>query len=88
MKKTIYQEASDIHELQVSLENISTDDKKAITDYTQTEMVNEAKWVLNNFLSYGCSLHEMLDGTEGKETQRDAKKQVKQLQKFIKKWSV
>lgn len=83
----IHDEALRLYELKVSLENISTDDKKAITEYTQTEIVEEAKWVLNNFLSYGCSLNEKFSGLEGVEAQKEAKREVAALKRFIKKYS-
>lgn len=82
-----HDEALKIYELRTSLENISTDDKKPISEYTQTQVVDEAKWVLNNFLSYGCSLNEKYSGDEGPEAQREAKQEVAALKRFIKKYS-
>jgi hypothetical protein len=80
-------EALDIYELHFSLRNISEDDKKEISDYSQKEIVNEAIWVLSVFNEGGTCCNESLIGDNGKEEQLDARKQVRQLKAFIKKYS-
>ena len=86
---TIISDAFKSNELFESLSNIASDDKKQIEDYTQIELVNEAKYVLSTFHEGGHSNNDWLtgeydiDGT-GK---KGAKKEVKALNNFIKKYS-
>jgi hypothetical protein len=77
-----------IDELAYTLNNISTDDKKAIADYTKVELIEEAKYVLNLFINsaYGHINHEALMGDEGADQQKWANRQVRQLRSFIKKY--
>jgi hypothetical protein len=76
-----------IPELTFDLENISMDDKKSISDYTQKEIVHEAEWVLSNFYESGHSLNESLRGDHGPSAKAIAKTQVSQLKAYIKKYS-
>ena len=48
--RAIIKAAMSIDELAYDLENISTDDKKKIEDYTDSEIINEAKHVLGLFV--------------------------------------
>ncbi len=86
---TIHTDAIKIDELAYTLNNISTDDKKAIADYTKVELIEEAKYVLNLFINsaYGHINHEALMGYEGADQQKWANRQVRQLRSFIKKYS-
>ncbi len=86
---TIHTDAMKIDELAYTLNNISTDDKKAIADYTKVEVIEEAKYVLNLFINsaYGHINYEALIGDEGADQQKWAKRQVRQLRTFIKKYS-
>lgn len=84
--KKFHKEAKGIHELGISLDNISHDDKKDIADYTQQEVVAEAKYVLSTFYEGGhCNNDEL--GDEDQEVRRFARKQVGQLKRFIKRYS-
>ncbi|HEY5587721.1 MAG TPA: hypothetical protein VIK86_02060 [Candidatus Paceibacterota bacterium] len=76
-----------ITELVLDLERISESDDKQITDYTQTEILKEAKWVLSNFNDGGNILSDNLYD-DNKEIREDAENQVKQLEKYIKKYSI
>ena len=79
-------DAIKIGELQYTLDNISADDCKALTEYTQAEIVNEAKYVLSCFFENGHMNNAWLNGEDGDSA--EAIQQVKQLEKFIKKWTI
>ena len=77
----------DIDELNVSLENISTDDKREIKSYSVAEVVKEAEYVLELFLD-GTAPHwnnQDLTGENGMEQQKWARSEVKKLKALIKK---
>jgi hypothetical protein len=82
---TYIKDALKINELAIDLENISTDDKKKITDYSIKEIVNEAKYVLSCYNEGGHSLNEDLE-SEDVELRKRARKEVKQLEKYIQKY--
>jgi hypothetical protein len=87
--RAIIKSALAIDELKNSLENISSDDNKAIDQYTDKEIVNEAKYVLEMFLD-GTNPHwnyEDLQGENGPEQQKWAQGEVRKLNAFIKKYS-
>jgi hypothetical protein len=78
----------DIDELNVSLENISTDDKREIKSYSVAEVVKEAEWVLWSFQD-ATGKHwnyEDLQGENGIEQQKWAKGEVKKLKALITKY--
>jgi len=80
--KRILKAAEKIHELQNSLENISTDDGKEISDYTDEEIVKEAVYVLSCFEESGHSFCESLY-SDDKTVRDDAMRQYKALQAFV-----
>ena len=87
--RTILKSALAIDELRHDLENIAQDDKKQITDYTDSEILHEAKHVLGLFLD-GTNPHwnhEDLQGENGKEQQTWAKGEVRKLKALIKKFN-
>ena len=84
MKQTILQKALKIPELAVSLENISQDDKRPIEDYTDNEILDEARYVLSTFNEGGHQNNDELICEYGdKEAQREAKKQVNALIRLL-----
>lgn len=84
--KAFHKQAIAIHELGVSLENISNDDRKEISDYTQSEIVAEAEYVLSTFKEGGHINNDELNDPDP-EISKPMKKQLAQLQRFIKEWS-
>ena len=87
--RAIIKSALAIDELKNDLENISTDDKKKIEDYTDSEIVHEAKYVLSLFLDPN-ETHwnaEDLRGENGSVQQKWAQGEVRKLKAFIKKYS-
>lgn len=72
-------------ELNHFLEIISTDDNKKIDDYTDAEIVAEAEHVIGLYAEGGTAQSECLSGDLGKEDQRDARRELKELQLFLKK---
>ena len=83
---TLLRDAEKSHELKVSLENIAQDDGVRVEDYTAEEVVAEAEYVLSLFYEGGTVSSEMLSGEHGQDEQRQAKKEVSALKRFIKKY--
>jgi len=86
--RPIIKSALSIGELAFTLENISQDDRKEISDYTDEEILHEAAYVLSLFVD-PCETHwnaEDYRGENGKEQQKAARDQVRQLKAFIKKY--
>lgn len=87
--RAIIKAALKIDELAYDLECISGDDKKEINDYTDSEILHEAKHVLGLFLD-GTNPHwnyEDLHGENGPEQQAWARGEVRKLKAFIKKYT-
>jgi hypothetical protein len=82
MKKTILQKAMTIRELEVTLENISVDDKRSIESYTDAEILHEAKYVLSCFYEGGHCNNDDLH-SDDPEVRRDARKQVAALKRLL-----
>jgi hypothetical protein len=89
MTRAIIKSAMAISELAYTLGNISTDDNKEIKDYTDAEILHEAKYVLGLFTDPTESHWnaEDLRGENGPAQQKWAKAEVRKLQAFIKKYS-
>ena len=86
--RAIIKSALAIDELHNDLGNIAADDKKKIEDYTDSEILHEAKHVLGLFLD-GTNPHwnyEDLQGENGPEQQKWAQGEVRKLKAFIKKY--
>ena len=89
MTRAIIKSAMAISELEYVLDNIATDDKKKIEDYTDAEILHEAKYVLGLFTDPNESHWnaEDLRGENGASQQKWAKAEVRKLNAFIKKYS-
>jgi hypothetical protein len=79
-------DALNIDELRVTMENISSDDKRAIESYTQKEVVSEAKYVLSTFFESGHLNNDSYTGELGEDEYRWAMSEVKKLKQFIKRF--
>jgi hypothetical protein len=89
MTRAIIKSAMSISELANSLENISSSDKNVLENYTDAEILHEAKYVLGLFTDPN-ETHwnaEDLRGENGPEQQKWAKAEVRKLKAFIKKYS-
>jgi hypothetical protein len=86
--RAVVKAAMSIDELAYTLENISTDQRISVELLSDSEIVSEAKYVLDLFVnpSQAHINHEALLGDEGPEQRIWARKQVKQLKAFIKKY--
>jgi hypothetical protein len=85
--RSIIKSAMSIDELANNLQQISQDDKKEINDYTDAQIVHEAKYVLSCYHESGHLNNEDYTGENGEEFQKDARDQVKKLNAFIKKFA-
>jgi hypothetical protein len=88
--RPIIKAALSISELSYTLENISQDDRKEISDYTDAEILHEAVYVLSLFID-PCETHwnaEDYRGENGEFQRKWARDQVRQLKAFIKKFQL
>jgi len=84
--RPIIKAAMNIRELAYDLENISQDDKKQISDYTDAEILHEAKYVLDIYHESGTVSNDALMGEHGKDEQKSARDDVRKLKALIKKF--
>ena len=85
--RAIVKSAMAIDELANNLQQISRDDNKAVNDYTDAEIVHEAKYILSCFHEDGHLNNEDYIGENGEEQHKWAVGQVRQLNAFIKKFA-
>lgn len=76
-----------IDELANNLQQISRDDNKAVNDYSDAEIVHEAKYILSCFHEDGHLNNEDFIGENGQEQRKWAVAQVRKLNAFIKKFA-
>jgi hypothetical protein len=84
---TILKAAMAIDELANTLQQIARDDNKQVTDYTDAEIVHEAKYVLSCFHEDGHLNNEDYKGENGEEQYKWAVRQIRKLNAFIKKFA-
>jgi hypothetical protein len=86
--KQITKDALKIPEFSHVLYNvIGVDDNKAPEEYTDRELISEAKYILSCFGERGHLLNDLLNGDDGPEEQRYALQNVKMLRSFIEKYT-
>ena len=85
--RAIVKSAMAIDELANNLQQIARDDNKQINDYTDAEIVHEAKYVLSCFHEDSHLNNEDYTGENGEEQYKWAVGQVRKLNAFIKKFS-
>ena len=87
--RALMKAALKIDELAYDLENIASDDKKHMEDYTDIEVVQEAKHVLSLFLGEINPHwnHDDLIGENGPKQQAWARGEVRKLKAFINKYA-
>ena len=73
------------YELHDSLDRISTDDGKAVEDYTMQQVLSEAYYVLSCFYEDGHVNNDLLN-SDIKDERQQALKEIKVLKSFIKKY--
>jgi hypothetical protein len=84
--RSILKAAMSIEELANNLQQIAQDDKKEVNDYTDAEIVHEAKYILSCFHEAGHLNNEDYIGENGEEFQKSARDQVRKLNALIKKF--
>jgi len=84
--RAIVKAAFKIRELHQSLLNISQDDNKEIEDYTDSEIVNEAKYVLSTYFENGHMNNDMFNGEYGAAEQRAATQDIRKMKVLIAKY--
>ena len=84
MKKTLLQKCMAIWELKTSLENCASDDKTELADWTDDELMDEARYVLSCFREGGHAFHDdMYDDSHEKSYRANMRKQYKALIKLV-----
>jgi hypothetical protein len=84
--RAIVKAAFKIRELHQSLLNISQDDNKEIEDYTDSEIVNEAKYVLSTYFESGHINNDMFNGEYGAVAEREATQDIRKMKVLIAKY--
>ena len=64
---------------------LCVDDQKDVNDYSDEEIIAEAKYQLSLYFENGTSNNHMLTGEYGAQDQRIAKKEMTQIKKFLSK---
>ncbi|EQB4340406.1 hypothetical protein ACYJ2U_001700 [Clostridium botulinum] len=85
LKDNYIKDALRIHELYIQMESNCTDDGKNFNDYTLNEYLKEANYVLSCFYEGGHINNEDLNSNDD-NIRIEAEKQIKQLEKYIKKY--
>ena len=81
--RTLVSDALKCDELSYALDIIGTDDGKKPEEYTDAEIIAEAKYCLNLYYEGGTNHSEMMSGSCGKDSLRIARREVKQLKAFL-----
>ena len=85
MEREIVYDAMKCTELEYSLDRISSDDDCDLADYSDSEIIAEARYVISLYAEGGTSHSEMLDGRCGKASQREARRELRELKAFLRK---
>ena len=85
MKKTMLQKCMDIDELMTTLENCASDDKRELTDWTDAELMEEAKYVLSTFREGGHANHDEMTDSDNYDIEHRTmmRRQYKALIKLV-----
>lgn len=75
-------------ELKWQFEQIFQDDQKPIDQYEAKFLISEAKYVRDKYLKANdeWTHYYMISGQDGLESQALAKKELRQINKFLQKW--
>ena len=66
---------------------ICIDDNKSVEEYSNQEIIEEAKYVKTKYEAGNGWIHyDMISGEDGREAQKVARKEYNQIKRFIKKW--
>jgi len=71
----------------VFINNLCVDDGKDINDYTDEELIAEAKYQLGMYYETDTRNNDMLIGEYTDEEQRIAQREVKQIKRFLSKYA-
>ena len=66
---------------------LCVDDNCEPDDYSDWQLVSEATYMRSLYFESGTVSAMELRGDDGKEIQKDARREVRQLDRFIKKWT-
>ena len=87
MERQIIKDMQHVDELIYSFENVlCLDDNKTLEEYSNTEIIAEAEYILETYKEYGHRNYYMVIGDNGKHEKQIALKEVKQLKSFLNKY--
>ena len=87
MERQILKDMQNVNELIYSFENVlCIDDNKTLEEYSDSEIIEEAQYILETYSEYGHRNYFMFIGDNGKEEQKQVVKEIKQLKNFLNKW--
>jgi len=84
--RKIVKDALNISEMEYAFECIGTDDKKNPDDYTDEEIVNEAEYRLFTYFEDGHANNDDMRLSDDAESRAIARKDIRQLTAFIKRY--
>ena len=88
MERKILKDMQNVNELIYSFENVlCIDDNKTLEEYTDSEIISEAQYILETYSEYGHRNYFMVTGDNGKHEKQIALKEVKQIKAFLNKYS-
>ena len=65
---------------------ICIDDNKSVEEYSNQEIIEEAKYVKTKYEDEGWIHNDMMIGLDGEDAKKVARKEYNQIKRFIKKW--
>ena len=87
MERQILKDMKKVDELIYSFTNVlCVDDNKNLKDYNDSEIIQEAQYIYDTYKEYDHRNYLMVCGEYGKEEQKQAVKEIKQLKNFLNKW--
>ena len=86
--RKIIQDALKINEMEFAFECICADDKKNIEEYTDQQIIDEAEYRLYTYFQVGHSNNDEMRLGEDAECRAIARKDIRLLKAFIKKYKV
>lgn len=66
---------------------LCVDDGKMLDDYTDQEIIDEAQYQLSVYYESGTNNNDMLIGELSKDEQKQAKREVQQIKRFLAKYA-
>ena len=87
MERKILKDIQNVDELIYSFQNVlCIDDNKTLEEYSDSEIIAEAQYILKTYKEHGHRNYYMIIGDNGQHEKQIALKEVKQLKAFLNKY--